>query len=389
MSYPIEIKNLSKYYQWREKGSNRHFTALEGIDLKIPEGEVMGFIGGNGAGKSTLLKILARITPPSGGEVKLHGTASALLEVGTGFHPELSGRENVFLNGAILGMQRREIRRRFDQIVAFAGVEPFLEVPVKRYSSGMFVRLAFSVAAHLRSPILLIDEVLAVGDVEFQQRCLERMREATREEGRTVVFVSHQLHHVRELCQRVGHLEAGHLQKVGEANEIVDHYLEKYTQKARQVRLDQRPDRRGNGAGHFLSLNLEGQEKEALPCPPRTGQPARLEAQVQTRQEGTIDLQLNVIHPSGHFLTTLNSRLTGQTFTRQAGHHTFTCEIPQLPLMPGTYHLRAHLFLNGQAADIVEHALEFTVEEGDYYHNGQYFRKKLQGLFIPQNWQSL
>lgn len=389
MRNPIEIKGLSKYYQWREGGKTRRFTALENLEVKVAPGEVMGFIGANGAGKSTLLKILARITPPSKGQVKLEGPAAALLEVGTGFHPELSGRENVYLNGAILGMQRQEIKQRFDEIVAFAGVEDFLEVPVKRYSSGMFVRLAFSVAAHLRSPILLIDEVLAVGDIEFQQRCLERMRTATREEGRTVIFVSHQLHHVRELCQRVGHLEKGKLKHLGDANPVVDAYLEAYARSAREVALAERQDRRGNGQGRFQTLEIEGLRENQASAPLRPGRPARLKAAVKLQQKAALDLQLNLIHPSGHFLTTLNSRLTGQTFPCEAGIHHFNCHIPQFPLMPGTYQLRAHLFTDGQAADIVEHALEFTVEEGDFYLNGQYFRKNLQGLFIPQIWQNL
>src|SRR5512134_820938 len=176
------------------------FWALEDVDFEVRQGEAVGVIGRNGAGKSTLLKLLTRITAPTTGRIELHGRVGSLLEVGTGFHPELTGRENIYLNGTLLGMRRREIRRRFDEIVDFAGVDRFLDTPVKRYSSGMYVRLAFAVAAHLDTEILIVDEVLAVGDAEFQARCLGKMREVTQERGRTVLFVSHNLQAVRALC---------------------------------------------------------------------------------------------------------------------------------------------------------------------------------------------
>jgi lipopolysaccharide transport system ATP-binding protein len=200
--------------------------ALSGVSFDVHQGEVLGLIGRNGAGKSTLLKILSRITEPTEGQVTLRGRVGSLLEVGTGFHPELTGRENVFLNGTILGMRRAEIVRRFDEIVEFAGVERFLDTPVKRYSSGMQVRLAFAVAAHLEPEILLVDEVLAVGDAEFQEKCLGKMRDVTRE-GRTVVFVSHNLAAVRSLCSRALLLEEGRLTLDGAADDAVERYLQR------------------------------------------------------------------------------------------------------------------------------------------------------------------
>jgi lipopolysaccharide transport system ATP-binding protein len=200
------------------------FWALRDVSFEIREGEAVGVIGRNGAGKSTLLKILSRITKPTEGRVDLYGRVGSLLEVGTGFHPELSGRENVFLNGAILGMRRAEIARKFDEIVAFAEVEQFIDTPVKRYSSGMIVRLAFAVAAHLEPEILLIDEVLAVGDTAFQKKCLGKMGDVTRQ-GRTVVFVSHDLTAVQMLCQRALRITHGHAQGVGDVGEEVRHYL--------------------------------------------------------------------------------------------------------------------------------------------------------------------
>ena len=208
----------------RERAAERELIALDDISFELHRGDVLGLIGANGAGTSTLLKVLSRITEPSAGEVRLRGRVGSLLEVGTGFHPELTGRENIYLNGTILGMRKSEIDRRFEEIVAFAGVERFLDTPVKRYSSGMQVRLAFAVAAHLEPEILLVDEVLAVGDAEFQRKCLGKMQDVT-QHGRTVVFVSHNLASVRSLCNRALVLERGRLLFDGETDEAVELYL--------------------------------------------------------------------------------------------------------------------------------------------------------------------
>jgi lipopolysaccharide transport system ATP-binding protein len=204
------------------------FWALRDISFEVQKGEVIGVIGRNGAGKSTLLKILTGITPPTEGEIIMRGRVASLLEVGTGFHPELTGRENIFLNGAILGMTGKEIARKFDEIVAFAGVEQFLDTPVKRYSSGMYVRLAFSVAAHMEPDILLVDEVLAVGDAEFQKKCIGKMEEVTRKEGRTIIFVSHNLATIQELCQKTVLLEKGRVVAFGDTQRVIDDYNKEY-----------------------------------------------------------------------------------------------------------------------------------------------------------------
>ena len=201
------------------------FEALRDISFEVRRGEVLGIIGRNGAGKSTLLKILSRITPPTQGEIDLYGRVGALLEVGTGFHPELTGRENIYLNGAILGMDRREISREFDSIIAFAEIEQFLDTPVKRYSSGMYVRLAFSVAAHLRPDILIVDEVLAVGDLAFQRKCLGKMDEVAHRSGATVIFVSHQMSAVRTLCTRALLIEKGTIATEGEVEPVLAQYI--------------------------------------------------------------------------------------------------------------------------------------------------------------------
>jgi len=217
--------NLSKKEARVIEPKKEEFWALRNIDLDIQKGERVGVIGRNGAGKSTLLKILSRITEPTEGYARIKGRVSSLLEVGTGFHPELTGRENIYLNGAVLGMKKSEIESKYDEIVSFAGVERFLDTPVKRYSSGMQVRLAFAVAAHLEPEILLIDEVLAVGDIEFQKKCLGKMDEVSREEGRTVLFVSHNMSAITQLCKKVVLLEDGKIKQIGEPDITVSKYL--------------------------------------------------------------------------------------------------------------------------------------------------------------------
>lgn len=201
------------------------FWALKDINFEVQKGEVIGIIGKNGAGKSTLLKILSQITPPTEGEIRINGTVGSLLEVGTGFHPELTGRENIFLNGAILGMKKKEIVKKFNEIVKFADIEKFLDTPVKYYSSGMYVRLAFSVAAHMDTDILIIDEVLAVGDAEFQKKCLNKMNDITKEEGRTILFVSHDMGAIKQLCNNCILLSGGKIDKIGNTNSVIDYYL--------------------------------------------------------------------------------------------------------------------------------------------------------------------
>ncbi len=226
----IAIQFKSAVGKLRSKADNKYsrkeeFWALQDISFEVQQGERLGIIGRNGAGKSTLLKVLSRITEPSTGRISLQGRVASLLEVGTGFHPELTGRENIYLNGAILGMSRVEIRRKFDEIVAFAEVEKFLDTPVKRYSSGMYVRLAFAVAAHLEPEILIVDEVLAVGDVQFQKKCLGKMESIAEKEGRTVLFVSHNLAAIKSLCSRALMLARGQVKNIGNVDSVIDEYM--------------------------------------------------------------------------------------------------------------------------------------------------------------------
>ncbi|MFX0094788.1 MAG: polysaccharide ABC transporter ATP-binding protein, partial [Candidatus Hodarchaeota archaeon] len=257
----ISVKNVSKMYRighrsdtlrdtlgnlFKKKRNVDSFWALKNISFDVNKEEILGIIGLNGAGKTTLLKILSRITYATSGEVRLRGRVASLLEVGTGFHGELTGRENIYLNGAILGMKKREIDQKYDEIIKFSGVEQFLDTPVKRYSSGMYVRLAFAVAAHLEPEILLIDEVLAVGDIRFQQKCLGRMKAVT-ESGRTVLFVSHNMRAISNLCQKAMLLDQGEIIKLGETETVVKHYLEDFQDQMMQLSLAERADRVGRG----------------------------------------------------------------------------------------------------------------------------------------------
>lgn len=240
MSTAIMVENLSKRYfknpthggqfltlrdqLLRKKQPRQEFWALKDVSFTLNQGEVLGVLGKNGAGKSTLFKILSQITQPTGGQAKIYGRVSSLLEVGTGFHPELSGRENIFLNGTILGMNKAEIKAQFNQIVEFSGVGEFLDDPVKYYSSGMYMRLAFAIAAHLQSEILIIDEVLAVGDAPFQERCLQKIKELVSDQGRSVLLVSHNLTSVKQFCTQCLWLEQGHLKQSGPAARVIAAY---------------------------------------------------------------------------------------------------------------------------------------------------------------------
>jgi ABC-type polysaccharide/polyol phosphate transport system ATPase subunit len=258
--------------------SKRDFWALRDVSFTVDEGEVVGLIGRNGAGKSTLLKVLARITVPTGGVARMRGRVGALLEVGTGFHPELNGRENIFLNGAILGLKRADIRRRFDDIVEFAGVQEMLETPVKRYSSGQYLRLAFSVAAHVEPDIVVVDEVLAVGDAEFQRRCLGKMSQFA-QEGRTVLFVSHDLGAVARICERAIWLEDGEIKHDGPTSRSIDLYLDARGERAASVEFPSEPDK----PVQLLSVGI-ADEAGALVDAPQRDEPLTVRTRFLVRE---------------------------------------------------------------------------------------------------------
>jgi len=295
------------------------FEALRDVSFEVKRGEVLGIVGHNGAGKSTLLKILSQITPPTTGEIDLKGRVGSLLEVGTGFHPELTGRENIYLNGAILGMSRREIDREFDNIVAFAETEQFLDVPVKRYSSGMYVRLAFAVAAHLKPDILIVDEVLAVGDLAFQRKCLGKMDEVATREGRTVLFVSHQMAAVQQLCTECLLMEKGRVAARGSATEITGRYLDSASAPKRQ---EQNAD--ANFLMHVTATNAMGEPTRLW----RYGETLCIEADVTSRKllwKPAVDLAF--YDTSRRRLFAIQSDRLSESLNQCEGRWVFRCEI--------------------------------------------------------------
>jgi ABC-type polysaccharide/polyol phosphate transport system ATPase subunit len=305
--------------------------ALRDVDLAIDEGDAVGIVGRNGAGKTTFLKTVARIVRPTTGLVRVRGRVGALLEVGTGFHPELTGRENVFLNGVVLGMSRREIRRRFDDIVEFAGVERFLDTPLKRYSSGMYLRLAFAVAAHVDPDVLIVDEVLAVGDAEFQRRCLGRMSEFGRE-GRTVLFVSHDTGVVGQLCKRAVWLDEGRVRATGDAHDVLERYLRTTVPAATTVDAPVGP----HGLLEHLSLKILGADGKPVEAP-RRDEPLTFEIVFTTRQKlMALDAAVYLIDARGVRVVNENLSDAGRTITGPAQRYTVRFLLPPL-LAAGDY----------------------------------------------------
>ncbi len=335
--------------------------ALKGVSFQVQPGEVVGIVGRNGAGKSTLLKVLSRITEPTAGRARLRGRIGSLLEVGTGFHQELTGRENIYLSGAILGMSRREVGRQFDAIVAFAGLEPFLDTPVKRYSSGMYVRLGFAVAAHLEPEILVVDEVLAVGDAEFQTKCLARMRQVG-QEGRTILFVSHNLAAVQALCSRALLLQQGQLVADDTPAAIVSRYLAGLEQCA-GVPLAERTDRTGAGGVRLVHLDIHscGDQKSRNVT---LGQPVRFRFHLDRLPPSVVCI-FQIIDQQGCALAKFNSGLSSlEDCTENVRGAYLSCEIPQWLLAPGRYRLDVVLQCSDEEQDRLEAAAYFEVAAG-------------------------
>ena len=315
--------------------SREDFWALKDVSFEVKQGEVVGIIGRNGAGKSTLLKILSRITEPTEGRVQLEGRVSSLLEVGTGFHPELTGRENVFLNGAILGMTRAEIKRKFDEIVAFAEVERFLDTPVKWYSSGMYVRLAFAVAAHLEPEILIVDEVLAVGDAEFQKKCLGKMQDVSRG-GRTVLFVSHDMSSVSKLCERGVLLNEGKVEFQGEIIAVVAQYQKTAITQIGYADLSRRGDRSGSGDAQFQSVELlKGSVRGSAFA---FGSPMTVRTGIKVfKPLGNGHIAVGILSSDGIPVHSLENVNEGVIWSADAGDYLFEVTLSKLQLFPGGY----------------------------------------------------
>jgi lipopolysaccharide transport system ATP-binding protein len=346
------------------------FWALHDVSLEVGQGEVVGLIGPNGAGKSTLLKLLARITLPTEGRIELRGRMATLLEVGTGFHPELTGRENVYLNGAILGLSRQEIASRYDAIVDFAGVEEFIDTPVKRYSSGMFVRLGFAVAAHLDAEIMLVDEVLAVGDAAFQRKCMNKIRELTREEGRTIVFVSHNLAWVERLCDRALLIEHGEVAAEGPVAQVTARYLGSVdaAQQGGVIQIPERAPRIGTGTARFKRARLVDPDDAQTSGSLLLNQPLVLEATLEvteTIQEAVLEVGIAAVDGL-RLVTAFNTDGGREPVRLEPGVHELRAELAP-ELLPGEFvlDLGVHERASGAAVDLVERVLRFDVGVSD------------------------
>ncbi|WP_247234973.1 ABC transporter ATP-binding protein [Telluribacter sp. SYSU D00476] len=353
------------------------FWALRDVNFSIQQGDRVGIVGHNGAGKSTLLKILSRITNPTTGQVKISGRVASLLEVGTGFHPELTGRENIFLNGAILGMNKDEIRRSFDAIVDFAGVEKFLDTPVKRYSSGMYVRLGFAIAAHLEPEILIIDEVLAVGDAEFQKKCLGKMRDVS-DSGRTILFVSHNLVAVQALCNKAFFFEKGTLVDQGDTTHIVTTYLSKISQKNLERQWESLNEAPGNDQVRIKSFKLIPEYQDNLMhIDVRTPMQFQFEFW-NLEEEANLNLSMHLYSYTGECI--FNVGTTSQNFAK--GLVTGSCEIPGHFLNDGSYVVSMMIVKDTSTVVYnMEEALSFDVED---YREGVTWYGKWPGFIRPQ-----
>lgn len=354
------------------------FWALKDVSFEIQPGEVVGIIGRNGAGKSTLLKILSRITEPTGGRITLNGRVASLLEVGTGFHPELSGRENVYLNGAILGMTRAEIKAKFDEIVDFAGVEKFLDTPVKRYSSGMYVRLAFAVSAHLEPEILIVDEVLAVGDAEFQKKCLGKMKDVSKS-GKTVLFVSHNLAAVSNLCTRGILLKAGQLVVI----DTIDNTLAAYSAQSSYTRNTLPPEksRQGTGEARITALDYPSELTAHEPFNLRIGFTSH-------KPLSAPDIRASIYTAMGVCVSSFGTSYTQQPLADVVGDAVVNLQIPSLPLNVGHYSINVSISTHDQSeqqiVDRIEEAARFNIISADPFKTGRY--PAVGTTFIDHSW---
>jgi lipopolysaccharide transport system ATP-binding protein len=340
------------------------FWALKDVNFEINHGDSVGIIGRNGAGKSTLLKVISRITEPSAGSVRIKGRVASLLEVGTGFHPELSGHENIYLNGAILGMGRKEIKSKLDEIVAFSGVERFLDTPVKRYSSGMYVRLAFAVAAHLDPEILVVDEVLAVGDSEFQKKCLGKMGDISKE-GRTVLFISHNMAAIETLCSKAMIISAGKNSELGPPREIIHKYLQETTNNS-NLPLSDRKDRRGLGKIQFLEISLI---KENIASNVYSiGEDIYILLSIENNYTSSVNVSMALsVNTPVESLISCDSKLKGQVYELAGNSQSvLQCKISQPPLNLGNYEINIMILNGNEIEDWIVSAATFSIETGSF-----------------------
>jgi lipopolysaccharide transport system ATP-binding protein len=362
--------------------------ALRDISFNVERGDAIGIIGRNGAGKSTLLKVLSRITHPTTGRIEITGKISSLLEVGTGFHPELTGSENIYLNGTILGMRKTEIDRKLDEIIDFSGVEKFLETPVKRYSSGMRVRLAFAVAAHLDPDILIIDEVLAVGDAAFQEKCIGKMQDVS-EGGRTVIFVSHNMAAVSNLCRKAIFLDDGKIVSTGDSSTVIEQYLSFVSHKA-SIPLSERKDRNGAGEMKITSVDLMDEKGEIIEHP-SSGRELVIRMHYRSNTEKTFrnsKVSAVIIKDEIPFML-LATDLVERKQLDLSGEGYIEFIVPDLPLSKGIYHITTFIESGKEIQDWVHGAAEMSVIDGDYYGTGRLYPPGWAGknVLVKHKWR--
>ncbi|UOQ67210.1 ABC transporter ATP-binding protein [Hymenobacter volaticus] len=371
------------------KGNSDYVWSLKDVNFEVKQGEVLGIIGRNGAGKSTLLKLLSKVTTPTTGKIKVKGRIASLLEVGTGFHPELTGRENIFLNGAILGMTKTEIRSKFDEIVDFSGVERYIDTPVKRYSSGMYVRLAFAVSAFLEPEILIIDEVLAVGDAEFQKKCLGRMKDVSVNDGRTVLFVSHNMAAIQQLCTSGVLLKNGQLVFGGNVRDT----LQEYSLLQRSIiekDLSSRTDRQGTGLIKFTSIRFFDEYSQPV-YNIVSGQNLTIKLEFQNNikdtREHSVRFDLLIVDEHENTVSMLTTFYQGENTTINAQATLYSVTIPHLPLLEGNYNLGIYCKIDEDEADWIMNAADFPVEEGDYFNCGRVMPRGFGLVAVDHNIQ--
>ena len=396
----VEIKDVSKKYDinefnsqsflhdlkqfFKKKDEKNTFWAVKDIGFNVEKGESLGIIGRNGAGKSTLLKILSRITSPTTGHIKIKGMISSLLEVGTGFHPELTGKENIYLNGAIMGMSKREIKKKLDNIIDFAGVEKFIDTPVKRYSSGMRVRLGFSVAAHLDSDILIVDEVLAVGDIGFQNKCLKKMNTDV-DRGKTVIFVSHNMTSIRNICSRGIVLKDGMIAYDANIDDAIKRYIEI---NCSEISPSQKNiQRTGSGRLRFRQIDIRDSNGEVVKII-ISGSRIVFELHYVVQDKGLlgkdVEFSFAINDLYGDQLLHFSNDISNQElFYLNKLEGVFMCSIPKFPLVSGIYNINVFSRVAGEITDWIMNCNQFTVVEGDFYSTGRNKDNK-QGKFLSE-----
>ena len=362
------------------RGNSEYVWALKDINMEIEQGDVVGIIGKNGAGKSTLLKLLSRVTKPTTGTIKYKGRIASLLEVGTGFHPEMTGRENIYMNGAIMGMTRAEITRKLDEIVDFSGCERYLDTPVKRYSSGMTVRLGFAIAAHLDPEILVVDEVLAVGDAEFQKKAIGKMQDVSKGEGRTVLFVSHNMTAVRNLCKKGVLLENGGVKFSGDIDSAVSAYLKQF--EFSNVSVSDMP-REGKCSGIIRFEDIEYLDIDKNHITPHSGGYICIKLTINAKKTlSCCNIAVGIRSAWGNPMLNFSTNIKEGNLALSKGTHYVECIIEKLPLTQGHYLVGLWAENDSECADYIDNAIMFDVEEDDFYGTGKMNTGALNGKIV-------